>query len=820
MTKTKKGLAGFTAAAAIVFCLLLAWAMPQAKAAGGLSGANIKDGQLIGYFGEGGDIVIPNTVTVIGPESFKDNDNVTSVTIPGSVQVIGYSAFEGCTALERIIFSDPVDGAELIIRVSAFIDCPKLRECQIPACAKYVTANVFKGCTSLEKIEVHPENKYYFTDDCGVLFGPWVSEGEPQYDDPNLALTAYPCGRTESSYTIPSTVHGKTVDRVWASGFRTAKNLTSIEIPSTCTIIGGNAFEETGLKNVTIPATVTQMGSGVFENCTDLTDVTFLNSVSELGSSFFDGCTSLQRVSFPSEVHSFGIYTFRNCTSLTSLVLPNSLSTLKVATFEGCSNLQRIVVPPSVTTFPTDDYYTPNPFDGCSNDLVIYVVKGSIAYKWAVQNADDLGISYVVVDSLADLSSIDTGEFYLMDTANKVKLTGSFPLTASLQVTRLTSGSAYDAFAAAADGKALLAYHVSLLPQDATAPDSMKIAFGLGTNFTKNAKLYQLVDGKAQPVSASFASRTLTANIEALGDFAVIDSTQTVDPGNTDPVSIELNKTNLTLEAGKKAQLSATVNPASAVDKSVTWSSSNDSVASVSGGVVTAHAAGTAIITAQTVNHLTAVCTVTVTGGTTPADDEISTAAALRSGTQRTADQKAPFSLLLKNAKRIATVQVTFTSDTNEVTVEGKGGFSLLGDVAFTEANGKYSGTAMLVFLTENQQTFSCTGETQIAQFLVSGEKPALAITGMTVSGWDDAKNVKFGSVTGIDPAEAVFSGEKNYDVNGDGVVDQLDITAAQLYYQATPQDSNWAEASLCDFNGDNKIDVADYIEIMLHFTR
>ena len=92
----------------------------------GLIGANIQDGQLLGYYGEGGDIVIPNTVTIIGEEAFKDNDNVTSVTIPGSVQQISYAAFSGCTELEEIIFSDPVDGADMIIRLDAFVNCPKL----------------------------------------------------------------------------------------------------------------------------------------------------------------------------------------------------------------------------------------------------------------------------------------------------------------------------------------------------------------------------------------------------------------------------------------------------------------------------------------------------------------------------------------------------------------------------------------------------------------------------------------------------------------------------------------------------------------------
>ena len=81
------------------------------------------------------------------------------------------------------------------------------------------------------------------------MFGPWVDEGVPQYDDPNLTLTAYPSGR-EGGYTIPRQVNGRTVDRIWASAFSCAERLTDIGIPETVKIIGGNAFEKTGLTDV------------------------------------------------------------------------------------------------------------------------------------------------------------------------------------------------------------------------------------------------------------------------------------------------------------------------------------------------------------------------------------------------------------------------------------------------------------------------------------------------------------------------------------------------------------------------------------------
>lgn len=234
----------------VIAAMLMGFTVSVSAGNDGLIGANIKDGQLLGYFGDGGDIKIPDTVTIIAGEAFLNNDNITSVTIPGSVQVIGYHAFDGCTELERVIFEDPTDGADLIIRLDAFANCPKLTECEIPAVASYVTANVFKGCSSMEKIKVHPQNPYYFTDDNGVMFGPRVNEGEPQYDDPNLTLTAYPSGR-EGLYSIPESVQGRTVDRIWSGAFKNAEKLTDIEIPENVKIIGGNAFEHSGLTDVT-----------------------------------------------------------------------------------------------------------------------------------------------------------------------------------------------------------------------------------------------------------------------------------------------------------------------------------------------------------------------------------------------------------------------------------------------------------------------------------------------------------------------------------------------------------------------------------------
>lgn len=82
------------------------------------------------------------------------------------------------------------------------------------------------------------------------------------------------------------------------------------------------------------------------------------------------------------------------------------------------------------------------------------------------------------------------------------------------------------------------------------------------------------------------------------------------------PSSVSLDKTSLNLQLGGSADLHATVLPADATDPSVSWTSSDPSVAKVNNGHVTAVAAGTATITVTTTDgNKTATCSVTVTAG-------------------------------------------------------------------------------------------------------------------------------------------------------------------------------------------------------------
>ena len=149
-----------------------------------------------------------------------------------------------------------------------------------------------------------------------------------------------------------------------------------------------------------------------------------------------------------------------------------------------------------------------------------------------------------------------------------------------------------------------------------------------------NGKYVDAVTGTVKNVTDG----TLTATVSGQGNLAVyvLDTKKTPAPGRVitngkyltdggeeeliqpikinvvDPTSIKLNKTSVSLLEGNVEAVTATVSPANATYKTVSWSSSNNSVATVSGGRITGVGKGSAVITAKTVNGLTATVKVTV----------------------------------------------------------------------------------------------------------------------------------------------------------------------------------------------------------------
>lgn len=111
-------------------------------------------------------------------------------------------------------------------------------------------------------------------------------------------------------------------------------------------------------------------------------------------------------------------------------------------------------------------------------------------------------------------------------------------------------------------------------------------------------------------VEGSWKLFNSTWEIEMTSDWTGIEYSA---PAAVAVTGVSLDKTEAEVEVGKTVTLTATVAPANATNKNVTWSSSDEDIATVVDGVVSGVAAGTATITATTNDGgYEATCTVTV----------------------------------------------------------------------------------------------------------------------------------------------------------------------------------------------------------------
>jgi uncharacterized protein YjdB len=126
---------------------------------------------------------------------------------------------------------------------------------------------------------------------------------------------------------------------------------------------------------------------------------------------------------------------------------------------------------------------------------------------------------------------------------------------------------------------------------------------------TSDATVATVVNGKVTALKAGNATITVTTEDGNKTATCALTVKAKVYP----VTGVTLDKTTYELTVGGNVTLTATINPANATNKNVTWKTSDATVATVVNGKVTALKAGTATITVTTEDgNKTATCTVTV----------------------------------------------------------------------------------------------------------------------------------------------------------------------------------------------------------------
>lgn len=303
---------------------------------------------LTGYSGRDTHVVIPEGVTDVNSDVFRNNPLLVEITIPESVKRIQEEAFQGCTALERVVIQG--EGLEYLGK-ACFRGCTALKEIRLPCSLIHIYADLFDGCTSLLRTE-----------------GPFTLAGD--------ALLSCSASWSGTELKIPQGVRMIGGRMFYASEDTWNKNknagrITSIHIPEGVEYIGALAFSHLkSLQEINLPESLRVLGWGAMDMLGKLLQADLSHTaLTVLEESMFASCRNLKEVLLPQALKRIGKQAFESCYALTALSLPEGLESIGEDAFNSCG-LQKLVVPGSIVRIEK------GAFGGCS-DLKHLEIRGT-----------------------------------------------------------------------------------------------------------------------------------------------------------------------------------------------------------------------------------------------------------------------------------------------------------------------------------------------------------------------------------------------------------------------------------------------------------
>lgn len=211
------------------------------------------------------------------------------------------------------------------------------------------------------------------------LWASWTTDTAPTYlnyevFDDYVAITGL---NTEvSDIEIPSTYQGKPVTTIIQQAFVYQRDIVSVTLPDTITIIGDQAFAgctslttinfpasletigesafyDAGFIELELPGTITTYGKHVFSNNVSLIHVSLPDNMTVIVDSMFKDCDNLETIDFPQSVEKIEASAFSNCYKLENIDISN-VKIIEEYAFAQCKNITSIVLSNDITVI--DDY--------------------------------------------------------------------------------------------------------------------------------------------------------------------------------------------------------------------------------------------------------------------------------------------------------------------------------------------------------------------------------------------------------------------------------------------------------------------------------
>ena len=232
------------------------------------------------------------SVKSIGDFAFTNFAEVTSVSIPTSVETIGESAFSGCSGLTSMEFRG----------------------------VKVIGDQAFYCCTGLTTLNIFSDNNL-------TTIGEYAFYRCEKLQEVSIPMNVTSIGRGAFSYCSGMT----------RFGHHTNCAITEIAVDE--------FYGCSSLWTVYIPQKVTTIGKNAYTNCTSLRDLYMYEGLKEIGESAFSGCTKLNTVNIPNSVTTIGNSAFKGSGLATVIIGSESssnLSSVKSQAFANCTNLKEV----------------------------------------------------------------------------------------------------------------------------------------------------------------------------------------------------------------------------------------------------------------------------------------------------------------------------------------------------------------------------------------------------------------------------------------------------------------------------------------------
>ena len=593
-------------------------------------------------------IVIASTVDSLPNDAFSGYNYIENVTFENGLMVLPDSCFKNCTSLKNITLPDSM----MSVGKSAFKNCYNIKSVTFSDNLNTIADSAFKGCSSIENLSFNKNLREIGNN----AFEECSSVKNVTFNDSlnTIGESAFANCSSVEKVDLP-----ESVSSLGTYAFAGCEGVKSVTLSSKLNYVNDGVFSGcNSLESVYLPDNISEIGANSFADCTNLENIRFGKNLIHIDSYAFSGCSSLKSIEFPAGLQYIWSKAFIDCTNLSSVKLNSGLKQISDYAFYNCLNLKKVRIPSS-DTYLCDyslGYYGKNDNNYKIPDFIIVGDINSCAQRYANNNGFKFE-EYKVNLSTPQITSLKNTTGGVKLQWNKVNgaygyrlyyrpASGGWKRFKDTTATSFTDSSVvpnktetYTIRCIDKNGNTISGFNsngwtIKYVPVAPTISKLENTSGGIKLTWNKIAGVYgyRLYYRPASGGWKRFKDTTATTytdtavksgRTETYTIRCIDKNGNTVSGYNSKgwskkyvynpPKSIKLNKTSAYI--GKKESVTLKYTLSAGSTSTVTWSSSNKNVATVSGGKVTAKGAGATTITATTANGKKATCKVTVING-------------------------------------------------------------------------------------------------------------------------------------------------------------------------------------------------------------